>query len=280
MINHDAISRAFEREGFAVLPGFRSAEQVAALKARALQIAREFQPEGRPVFTTEEQKRHADRHFLDSAFGVTCFYEEGAFDEQGCLRQAPEASVNKIGHALHDLDPVFEQFSHGADLQAVAQAVGLEQPQVWQSMVIFKPPHIGGEVRWHQDATFFDTTPQSVTAFWFALDDATQENGCLWVQPGGHRSPLRERFVREGDQVRMEPLDASPWPTQEQAVAVEVEAGTLVVFHGLLPHYSAPNRSDRWRIAYTLHATDARCSYKASNWLQRPAHMPVRGFTG
>jgi len=59
---------------------------------------------------------------------------------------------------------------------------------------------------------------------------------------------------------------------------VEVSAGTLVVFHGLLPHYSAPNRSSVSRHAYTLHATDAASVYSSKNWLQRTADMPVRGF--
>jgi phytanoyl-CoA hydroxylase len=134
-------------------------------------------------------------------------------------------------------------------------------------------------VRWHQDATFFQTTPETVTTFWFALEDATRDNGCLWVQPGGHRGPLRERFVREGRSIRMEKLDATPWPIDDpSALPLEVEAGALVVFHGLLPHYSAPNRSAVSRHAYTLHATDARAGYAASNWLQRSADFAPRGF--
>ena len=72
-------------------------------------------------------------------------------------------------------------------------------------------------------------------------------------------------------------FQVTPWPTTAQAVPVEVEAGTLVCFHGLLPHYSAPNRSPRSRVAYTLHVTDGTAAYAASNWLQRTAR-PVRGF--
>jgi phytanoyl-CoA hydroxylase len=71
-------------------------------------------------------------------------------------------------------------------------------------MYIFKQPGIGGEVRWHQDATYFDTDPISVTTFWFALEDATLDNGCMWAEPGGHRGPMRERFLRNGDELRME----------------------------------------------------------------------------
>src|SRR5262249_36058332 len=135
------------------------------------------------------------------------------------------------------------------------------------------------EVRWHQDASFFDSEPVTVTTFWFALEDATLENGCMWAEPGGHRGPLRERFVREGRRVWMEPLDATPWPAAGQgAVPLEVSAGSLVVFHGLLPHYSAANRSALSRHAYTLHVTDAGSRYSPRNWLQRDAALAVKGF--
>ncbi len=269
----------YQDDGFLVLPGFKTAGEVAALRRRALELVDAFDADShRAVFSTDDQaRRAASRTFLDSAEGIQCFFEEAAFDAEGRLRQPKALSINKIGHALHDLDPVFDAFSRGPALAALAADLGLQQPQLWQSMLIFKQPGIGGEVKWHQDASFFDTTPSTVTGFWFALEDATVDNGCLWMQPGGHRGPLRERFVRDGDATRMEILDTTPWPDTASAVPVPAEAGTLVVFHGLLPHWSAPNRSARSRHAYTLHATDARAAYAPHNWLQR-TRLPLRGF--
>ena len=269
----------YQSEGYLVLPGFKSAAEIAALRQRAGEIVEHFDADRhRAIFSTQDQaRRAAGADFLASAEGIECFFEEEAFDEQGRLRQAKALSINKIGHALHDLDPVFAHFSRGPALAALAAGLGLARPQLWQSMVIFKQPGIGGEVKWHQDASFFDTTPSTVTAFWFALEDATLDNGCLWVQPGGHLGPLRERFVREGDATHMEALDNTPWPDTSTAVPVPVAAGTLVCFHGRLPHWSAPNRSARSRQAYTLHATDASAHYAAHNWLQRK-RLPLRGF--
>ncbi|HEY1090333.1 MAG TPA: phytanoyl-CoA dioxygenase family protein [Burkholderiaceae bacterium] len=270
----------FSEQGYLVLPGFKPLTEIAAVRQRAAEIVDAFDPNAaRPVFSTQEQDRFVDDYFIDSACTVRCFYEEEAHDEQGRLRVPKERAINKIGHALHDLDPVFERFSRGPELAAVAAGVGLLQPQIWQSMYIFKQPGIGGEVRWHQDASFFDSDPITVTTFWFALEDATRENGCLWVEPGGHRGPLRERFVREGRRAWMEALDSTPWPGPDYgAVPLECAAGTLVVFHGCLPHYSAPNRSAVSRHAYTLHATDAASRYSPRNWLQRDAALPARGF--
>ena len=275
----DAQKDKFRRDGYLVLPGFKRAEEIAALRVRAGEIVDAFDPgQSRAIFSTTDQARHTDDDFLSSGDKVRCFFEEEAFDETGALRQAKALSINKIGHALHDLDPVFDRFSRDQRLAGIAAEIGLAEPQIWQSMYIFKQPGIGGEVRWHQDATFFETDPITVTTFWFALEDADRSNGCLWVEPGGHAGPLRERFVREGHTTRMETLDTTPWPTDATAVPLEATTGTLVVFHGKLPHYSAPNRSPVSRHAYTLHVTDGRAAYAAHNWLQRGPELPVRGF--
>lgn len=269
----------YETEGYVVLEGFKSAAELAAVRERAREIVDTFDPNaGRSIFTTRDQALATDRYFLESADQVRCFFEEEAFAEDGSLRQPKELSINKIAHALHDRDPLFDRFSRGPELAELAADLGLAQPLIWQSMYIFKQPGIGGEVGWHQDATFLHTDPVSVTTFWFALEDADLDNGCLWVEPGGHRGPLRELFIRDGESVRKERIDPTPWPGEDRALALPVKAGSLVCFHGLLPHYSAPNRSDKSRHAYSLHVTDARTRYADSNWLQRKGELPLRGF--
>ena len=270
---------SYQANGYLVLPNFKPAQAIGQVRQRAMAMVEAFDPaETIAIFSTKDSSNNANPYFLSSADKVHCFFEEEAFGVDGALRQAKALSINKIGHALHDCDPVFDAFSRGPALASVARDLGLTQPQIWQSMYIFKQPGIGGEVGWHQDATFFDTAPISVTTFWFALEDATLDNGCLWVQPGGHRGPLRERYVRDADRVKMDKLDATPWPEGDAAVALPVPAGALVVFHGLLPHYSAPNRSDHSRHAFTLHVTDASTAYSSRNWIQRGADFPVRGF--
>jgi phytanoyl-CoA hydroxylase len=82
----------------------------------------------------------------------------GSLRRKGQLRQAKALSINKIGHAMHDLDPVFEAFYARCETGGGGARPRAGQPQVWQSMYIFKQPGIGGEVRWHQDATFSTPT--------------------------------------------------------------------------------------------------------------------------
>lgn len=274
---------SWEQDGFLLLEGFVPVEQCRELMARADEIVAEVDRDIRSVFTTIEQTRTSDEWFLSSGDQVRAFFEADAFDEQGELRQPIEHSINKLGHAMHDLDPVFERFSRTPALAEVAEDIGLREPLLLQSMYIFKPPHIGGEVSCHQDATFLYTEPQSVVGFWFALEDATLENGCLWAEPGGHRGPLRKRFVREGDDTdgtRFEELDPTPLPEpgSEALVPLETPAGTMVLLHGLLPHWSGPNRSDRSRHAYSVHCIDGTARYPEDNWLRRGPNLPLRGF--
>jgi phytanoyl-CoA hydroxylase len=283
---------AFERDGFVTVPGFASRASCERLQARANEMVDAWEPsEHRSVFTTNEQERQSNREFLDSGATSWCFFEEEAFGPDGELAQPKMLSINKIGHAQHDLDDEFERFAYDPRLAEVADDIGLVDALALQSMYIFKQPRIGGEVSCHQDATFLYTDPVTVTGFWFAIEDATLDNGCLWAAPGAHRSSLRQVFKRNdlddpasSDGTVFDVLDPEPLPappveldaTTSSLVPLEVEAGTLVVLHGLLPHWSGPNRSGTSRHAYSLHCISGQADYPDWNWLQRPADMPLR----
>src|SRR6185295_1871347 len=142
----------YERDGFLVLKDFISPEACNALQARAEELVREFDPAGVvSIFSTHEQTRTSDEYFLESGDKIRFFFEENAFNSDGGLRQAKERSINKIGHALHDLDPAFDEFSRSADIRQLVSDLGITEPLVLQSMYIFKQPNIGGEVTCHQD---------------------------------------------------------------------------------------------------------------------------------
>jgi ectoine hydroxylase-related dioxygenase (phytanoyl-CoA dioxygenase family) len=110
-----------------------------------------------------------------------------------------------------------------------------------QSMLFIKSEGKPGQA-WHQDEYFIPTRDRSLTGVWIALDDATIENGCLWVLPGSHRRGVLYP-ARDQEDPRFDcSIEAYDFPYRdEDSTPVEIPAGTAVIFNGYLLHRSLEN---------------------------------------
>ena len=263
----------FERDGYVVIPSAIDADLCRNAVSRAWELVDDFAPaEVASPFTTDPDKRRIDLYFLDSARNISVFYEDP--DIVGGESRRP----NKKGHALHERDAFFSRFSRLPEIQKSVLALGVQNPDLIQSMLMFKTAHGGGPVNWHRDATFLYAEPFPIVGIWIALESADTDNGCLHVHPGSHLNRLQRRYVRTpNDDCVFEELSAYR-PSLERPVALEVERGSMVIMHGHLAHASMPNRSSRSRLAYTLHVLDERSHYATDNWLRECVDQPFQKF--
>lgn len=160
------------------------------------------------------------------------------------LADEPDAEIMRrylCIHFPHKISQIVRQtLAHPAIVDVLTDVIG-PNVKCMQSMLFIKASGKPGQA-WHQDEYFIPTRDRSLTGAWIALDDATVENGCLWVIPGSHRHgiiwPQRTHNDRRFDCTG----EAMYYPyTDDDAIPVEVKKGSIVFFNGYLLHRSLPN---------------------------------------
>lgn len=149
----------------------------------------------------------------------------------------------------------------------------------FNGLAIFKSSEIGLAFPYHQDMWYFSKSSEmaSSCAIWLALDDADEENGCLWVVPESHTGKLYDHVEPAGEYNQNEFREVLEARDMSE-ISVPLRSGSALFFDGRLLHRSGPNLSKRDRTCYVIHNTsaDTRFGYKPGH-IEYRATMRTRG---
>jgi hypothetical protein len=166
-------------------------------------------------------------------------------------------------HQPHYISPVMEKYVRHPKICGVLSQITAAHLPWWdgsvkcmQSMLFVKPPGFQGQA-WHQDEIYIPTRDRSLIGAWIALDDATVENGCLYVIPGSHRRGYLYPQRAHNNPEEFDFAKESYGFDESEQVPVEVKTGSVVFFNGYLLHRSFKNRSQIYRRVLVNHYMNA-----------------------
>jgi ectoine hydroxylase-related dioxygenase (phytanoyl-CoA dioxygenase family) len=159
-------------------------------------------------------------------------------------------------HFPHKISPVI--YSYLSHQKIVSVLISIVSPNVkcMQSMLFVKGPGKAGQ-SWHQDEYYIPTRDRSLTGAWIAIDDATIENGCLWIIPGRPGYMMRRVKNDNTEYADVDSVDVSEYVSGD-SMPVEVKSGSVVFFNGYTLHSSLRNKTtDCFRTAVVNHYMSA-----------------------
>lgn len=161
-------------------------------------------------------------------------------------------------HFPHKISPVIKEFLSQKNIVEVLTKTVSPNVKCMQSMLFVKGPGKAGQA-WHQDEFYIPTRDKSLVGVWIAIDDASVENGCLWIVPGSHKPGYIMPRVpsNSGEYADVDTIDVSSY-NKEEIVPVPVNSGGVVFFNGYLLHSSLRNKAtNNFRTALVNHYMSA-----------------------
>lgn len=236
----------YEETGFLLVPDLVSGEELEALRARL----REYTHGGR---STEKLTVQIEPRIQRGELAVA----------------HPGDGIRKIDGLVQG-DSLFRKLGLHENITGILRGILGDDIKMFRNSLLMKPPSVGSAKGWHQDSPYWSIEPMALCSCWFPLDDATLENGCMVVLPGGHRlGALPHVSVTDDFVIDPASIDLS------KGIAVPMKAGSGLFFHSLIPHYTAPNRSAAWRRAIALSYMSAQSRYTGRG--ESPEYYPVCG---
>jgi phytanoyl-CoA hydroxylase len=222
------LTNGYRSDGFVAVPNVLSRAEVDALRAEIIAVGRGLRG---PVRGTEVREGSSDEEVTDNILAL---------------------------HMPHKISPLIRRSMSHPGIVEIVRALVSPNLKSMQTMLFVKKAGKPGQA-WHQDEHFIPTRDRSLCGAWIALDDATVENGCLWMHPGSHQRGVLYPVKPHGDE-RFDSADevfGHDYP-REAGVPIELKAGGVAFFNGYVLHRSLPNMArSGYRRALVIHYMSA-----------------------
>eukprot|EP00606_Chrysophyceae_sp_TOSAG23-5_P000714 GSChrysophyteH2.ASY1.ANO1.1757.1 assembled CDS len=207
----------YDQDGYLIIPNLLSEQEIHTLLIEATEIAR------------------GNRGFIQGINNIPDHVQDNNVLEQYVAVHFP----HKVSDVIRQ-----EYISHTSIVEILSHLTG-PNVKCMQSMLFIKPSGKPGQA-WHQDEHYIPTRDRSLTAIWIALDDATIQNGCLWVRPGSHTDGILYNMAPHHNAKFDSGYELTGTPSDDDVgIPAEVKRGSAVVFNGYLHHRSLPNCASR-----------------------------------
>lgn len=161
-------------------------------------------------------------------------------------------------HFPHKISAVIKRYINHKKITDVLVNIVSPNVKCMQSMLFVKAPGKAGQ-SWHQDEYYIPTRDKSLIGAWIAIDNATIDNGCLWIIPGSNKlGYIMKRVPNSSNEYAdVDTVDVSDF-AKENIIPVEVKSGSVIFFNGYTLHSSLKNRTtDCFRTALVNHYMSA-----------------------
>lgn len=213
---------------------------------------------------------------LDGSISFPILYKGDSIERSDAKGQLPSVKVvNLFRH-----DPVFHKILKNVAISSLAHDLMEGPVRLWEDQLIYKPAYDKkAALAWHQDYTYWDHVyPPDLATCWIAIDDATIDNGCMYVVPESHRWELE--YTREDVNVN-DPdwlLKRHDLPGKPDPVPCEVPAGHCHFHHCRTFHGSFGNRTNNPRRSYVMHLMPGYTRRSGHDWNDRMASVEDVGL--
>ena len=163
----------------------------------------------------------------------------------------------------HEDFPDVERFLFGETVRAVTSACLGPTAYLFNEQFVVKGARTGASFAWHQDGAYVGFRHRPYLTIWVALDDTSEENGCVRVLPRN----LDEDTSLVAHEWDAQGKEKVGYTGHDPGLALVASAGTVVAFSSTTLHRSGENRTDRPRRAYV-------CQYSPAPMLDPSTGLP------